>query len=279
MSFKSKAIVLLASGVVGLSIACTDPVPPPVVTPPPVGTNWQPPVSTTWQWQLNGTLNTSYNVGAYDIDLFDTPVSTIQGLHARGIKVICYFSAGSSENWRPDYYKFLPSDMGNPLDGWAGERWLNTRSSNVRSIMSDRLEFAVTKGCDAVEPDNVDAYTNNSGFPLTAATQKDYNLFLASEAHKRGLAVALKNDIDQVVELSPHFDFAVNEQCNQYDECGVYQSFVSQGKAVFNAEYAKKYVNDLAKRAALCAKSKANHIRTLILPLNLDGSFRISCDE
>ena len=239
---------------------------------------WVPTLADTWQWQLSGTINTSYTVTVYDIDLFDTPQTTFSLLKSRGTRVVCYFSGGSSENWRSDFSRLLPADMGNALDGWAGERWLDTRSANVREIMKARLDLAKSRGCDGVEPDNVDGYTNSTGFPLTATTQLDYNRFLAREARARGLAIGLKNNVDQVVALEPDFDFAVNEQCNQYSECGAYAAFTRSGKPVFNAEYLSQWVSDATRRASLCAASKAANIRTLVLPLALDGSFRHSCD-
>ncbi len=58
--------------------------------------------------------------------------------------------------------------------------------------MLRRLDLAVTKGCDGVEPDNMDGYANDSGFPLTAEDQLTFNRFIANEAHRRGLAVGLK---------------------------------------------------------------------------------------
>jgi hypothetical protein len=57
-------------------------------------------------------------------------------------------------------------------------------------------------------------------------------------AHARGLAVGLKNDLQQIPELLPDFDFAVNEQCAQFDECNQLTPFVKAGKAVFHVEYA-----------------------------------------
>src|SRR4051812_34864680 len=79
---------------------------------------WQPQVSDTWQWQLTGKIDTQYDVDVYDIDLFEAPDSVIASLHAQGRHVVCYFSAGSAENWRPDYGQFDASDLGKPLDGW-----------------------------------------------------------------------------------------------------------------------------------------------------------------
>ena len=169
--------------------------------------------------------------------------------------------------------------MGNNLKGWAGERWLDTRSANVRKVMQVRLDVAVSKGCNGVEPDNVDGYTtaNNSGFALTAATQLDYNCFLASEAHARGLTIALKNDVDQLPNLVDDFDFAVNEQCHAFTECDGYQVFTSKNKPVFNAEHDDKY-KIAATRKTLCEDARKHNLRTLILPLALDGSFRYSCE-
>lgn len=146
--------------------------------------------------------------------------------------------------------------------------------------MIARMDLAVNKGCDGIEPDNVDAYTNNPGFPLTADTQLDYNRFLAQEAHRRNLAVALKNDVDQVAQLETDFDFAVNEQCHQYGECSVYDAFIFSDKPVFNAEYQSIYLGAVSPaRDALCASARAQNMRTLVLPLALDDSFRYSCDS
>jgi hypothetical protein len=83
----------------------------------------------------------------------------------------------------------------------------------------------------------VDGYQNNPGFPLTSSTQLDYNEFLATEAHSRGLSVGLKNDLDQVGALQSSFDWALNEECSQYSECGTLAPFTQAGKAVFHAEY------------------------------------------
>ena len=233
---------------------------------------YQPNISTTWQWQLTGDLNLSYDVDIYDIDLFDTPKETIAELHNANRKVICYFSAGSYENWRPDKNQFPESAIGNILDGWEDEKWLDIRNSTVREIMKSRLNLAVEKGCDGVEADNVDGFANNSGFDLTFENQLDFNIFLANEAHKRNLSIGLKNDLEQINQLVEYFDFAINEQCNQYSECDLLLPFIQAGKPVFNAEY------NLSSQEEICKNAKNMQFQTLILPLNLDGSFRIECN-
>lgn len=241
---------------------------------------YKPSVGVTWHWQLQGTLNSSYSVGLYDIDLFDTTITQISNLQAEDKKVICYFSGGSYENWRDDADDFPDIALGEPLDGWQGERWLDIRNNNVRTIMLSRLDLAKEKGCDGVEPDNMDGYTNlteASGFNLTAENQLDYNRFIAEEAHKRGLSVGLKNNLNQVAELEPFFDFSVNEQCFQYDECDLLEPFITAGKPVLTVEYESSYIESSAIRENMCTQVVAMNFSTLVLPLDLDDSFRYSC--
>jgi hypothetical protein len=245
----------------------------------PVQTNpWYTPKQTaTFYWQLQGALNTTQNVEIYDIDLFDTPVETINTLHAQGKKVICYFSAGTYEAWREDANKFDPDVIGNKLDN-HNERWLDIRSENVRNIMKDRIALAKAKGCDGVEPDNIDGYTNNPGFSFTAKDQLLYNKLLAQEAHDQNLAIGLKNDLLQINDLVDYFDFALNEQCHEYaGDCEYLATFVKKSKPVFNVEYEKKYINDENKFQELCLDNKERGFFTLVLPQALDGSYVKYC--
>ncbi len=197
---------------------------------------WRPKPGTSWQWQLQGKLDTSFKVDAYDLDLFDTSAATIAKLHNRGTKVICYFSAGSYEAWRPDAAKIPKAARGKKLQGWD-ESWLDVRSKGVKAVMRARLALASKKGCDAVEPDNVDGYSHKTGFALTASDSLRYSMFLAREAHARGLSVALKNNLEQVKVLEPYFDFAINEECHAWRECAKLQPFIKARKAVLGVEY------------------------------------------
>ncbi|GAB5509226.1 MAG: endo alpha-1,4 polygalactosaminidase [Hyphomicrobiales bacterium] len=249
-------------------------------TPAASAQQWRPSATDSWQWQLLGDINTSYDVDVYDIDLFDAPDAVIAALHADGRKIVCYFSAGSSENWRDDFALFDAADLGNPLEGWDGERWLDTRSANVRSIMLSRLDHAVRRGCDGVEPDNVDGYQsdNDAGLPLTAQTQINFAEFLVAAAHERGLAIGLKNDVGNVPVLAAIYDFAVNEECHALQECEVYRAFTDLGKPVFNAEYEERFVtNQNGARDEVCVTAAQLGLQTLILPLSLDDSFRHAC--
>ncbi len=232
---------------------------------------WQPSPSTSWQWQLSGTIDTTVDVAMYDVDLFDTPQVTIDQLHAAGRHVICYVDAGSWEPNRPDSSAFPAAVLGDTMQGWPNEKWLDVRDSRVATLIDARFDVAVSKHCDGVEPDNVDGYANTTGFPLTAADQLAYNRHLATAAHARGLSVGLKNDLDQVVDLVGDFDWALNEQCFQYSECGQLDPFVTSSKAVFEVEYGS---SSLA--TTVCPQANADKFESLIKDLNLDA-WRVPC--
>ncbi|KAI4201151.1 MAG: hypothetical protein LQ350_003466 [Teloschistes chrysophthalmus] len=199
---------------------------------------WQPTPGTTWQIELQDPLaNSKLNVAVYDIDLFNNTAATVSTLHAQNKKVICYFSAGSYEDWSPDHDRFDKSTIGNPLKDWPGEWWLDTNSKNVRKLMSDRLDLAVQKGCDGVDPDNVDAYDNDNGLNLKVSDAVAYVTFLATEAQARNLSIGLKNAGTILPQVESLMQWAVNEQCVEYDECELFESFIQHGKPVFHVEY------------------------------------------
>lgn len=90
----------------------------------------------------------------WDIDLFDNEATTITLLKASGKIVICYFSAGTVEDWRDDAKEFPPADVGKVLPLWPNEKWVRTGSTKIRDIMTKRIKLAADKGCDAIDPDN-----------------------------------------------------------------------------------------------------------------------------
>jgi hypothetical protein len=233
-------LVLLLALLAGCTSAPDDDEARPTTPPRPVrpaGERWLPGPGLAWQWQLSGRLDPTVDVPVYDIDGFDHPASAVADLHRRGRKVICYLSTGAWEDFRPDADRFPKSLLGRG-NGWEGERWLDIRRTDLlEPLMAERLDMCRDKGFDAVEPDNMDGYANRTGFPLTAGDQLRYNRLIARLAQERGLSVGLKNDLDQIPELVGDFDFAVNEQCAEHDECAALSPFVRAGKAVFHVEY------------------------------------------
>jgi hypothetical protein len=242
--------------------------------PPPVACRdhcWHPGIRTAWQWQLPSQPAPSeiLDVRMYDVDAFDTSAALIRTMHRRGIKVVCYISAGSWEVWRPDADEFPESVLGDHF-GWPGERLLDIRRLGVLGpIMRDRVAMCADKGFDGIEFDNVDGYQNDTGFPLTGADQKRYNIWLANQAHRYGLMALLKNDLGQIRALEPYFDGALNEQCHQYDECGRLDRFIDAGKPVFGVEYGTP-VGDF------CPSANAHDFNFLKKRYNL-GPFRVPC--
>lgn len=112
---------------------------------------------------------------------------------------------------------------------------MDIRRLNVLTpIMENRLIACKNKG---IEPDNVDGYLNNTGFDLTAGDQLEFNIWQAETAHERGLSIGLKNEMNQASELVQYFDWTLNEECFQFEECETLQPFLDAEKAVFNVEY------------------------------------------
>jgi endo-alpha-1,4-polygalactosaminidase (GH114 family) len=228
----------------------------------------------------------------FDIDLYqdgqisgnDHTVNTaaVNAIHRRDGHAICYLSAGTAERFRPDYDKYVRFDrthghslLGKPFsDRFSNEYWLNINNDRgqrdfILQRMADRTRKCAQAGFDAVEYDVVDAYAQGNrvtGWNISAHMQLVYDKALANIAHQNGLSVGLKNDLGQVPRLEPKFDFAINEQCFQYDECTNnpspgYKAFTRDGKAVFQVEYRiepNRFCGD-AKRLGISSIKKAKN--------------------
>ncbi|KUI69383.1 hypothetical protein VM1G_05044 [Cytospora mali] len=262
-------------------------------TPSSNGTNANSTLSmdSAWQIVLSETLvlddghtspsnDTSPDVSVYDIDMFlHQNLTVVQSLRESNMTVICYFSAGSYEPDRPDSWKFKSDDKGKELDGWPGEYWLDLKSTNVRSIMTNRIDIAANMGCNAIDPDNVDGYDNDNGLHLTEQDSVDFVRFLAQEAASRGMMTGLKNAaaiIDDVIDV---VSFSVNEQCVQYDECDDFIAFPQNGKPVFHIEYpagdgethAKVFGTNMRDRYCDSGTNYNDGFNTVLKYMNLSG--------
>jgi hypothetical protein len=176
---------------------------------------------------LTGRVRTGVDAAAYDIDGFDTPASEVSALHARGRHVVCYIDFGTWEAWRPDARAFRRGVLGRG-NGWPGERWLDIRRLSIlEPIMHARVAMCARKRFDAIEPDNIDGFENRTGFAITARDQLKYDRWIARQVHQFGLAAFQKNDPEQARALEPAFDGALDEQCNEYHECGLFDIYLS----------------------------------------------------
>jgi hypothetical protein len=216
---------------------------------------WQPrPTTEPWQWQLQGQLDLSVAAAVYDVDGFEATRADVRALHRLGRKAVCYLDVGSWESFRPDAGRFPRMVIGRRYDGFPDERWLDvTRFRRFAAALRERIEMCARKGFDAVEPDNLAGWEpeNRTGFAISRTDQLRFNRWIARQVHRAGMAVALKNDGRQAERLVGQFDFAIVEECFQYDECGLYRPFVERGKAVFVAEYELDLDDFCAAAAAL----------------------------
>jgi hypothetical protein len=234
----------------------------------PAAVKWRPEPGLRWQYQLQGKVDTAIcakpatggacvRPDVWVIDLFTNDGTTLNSaavkrIHTAEKHAVCYVSAGAWEDWRPDAAKY-PAKIRGRSNGWPGERWLDIRAIGVlKPLITARVDKCVKAGFDAVDFDNVDGFTNDTGFPLTGAHQLAFNRMLAKLVHARGLAVGLKNDLEQAAKLRANFDFAVNEQCFAYDECSRYDAWIKSGRPVVQIEYE-------GDTAHLCASANAKN--------------------
>jgi hypothetical protein len=235
------------------------------------GTSWRPALGTSWQVQLTGTLDTSIDVAVYDVDLFDTPASAVEALHGAGRRVICYVSVGTYEPWRSDATSFPAAALGDAVEGFPNERWLDTRDATVRALMTARLDMALAKACDGVDLSNLSPEGAATGFSFGTTEIEGYGRWLAGEAHARGLGAGLGGGADVAGSLPADFEWALTEGCLGDGTCGAYAGFAAAGKVVFGVEIGAE-----ADASTLCPAAKQAGLDALIKNRNYDA-FRVAC--
>ena len=202
---------------------------------------WKPNSRLTFHIQHISSREEAENLP--DVDVVNLELSQIQRylepnfFKNRNIKLVCYFSA-SYESWRLDADLYPKDAIGNKMREW-NESWGNIDKESLKTFLEGRMNLAQSLGCDAIEIDNTDPAfnTEETGFIITKEQNKDALIDLSNRAHKKKLAIFLKNTSDLAKELEPYFEGVFNEQCAQYNECSVYYSFVKAGKPVFQVEY------------------------------------------
>ncbi|MCC6793004.1 MAG: endo alpha-1,4 polygalactosaminidase [Thermomicrobiales bacterium] len=266
---------------------------------------WTPPPGTTWQWQIVGAIGALEDVAAYDVDLTDAiPRRTrvrvsgfgaatwprgenagiVARLHAAGKVAVCYLDSGAWESYEPDAHLFPRRTLGNTT-GWSGERWLDIRPrrrGRFAPIIWARFRLAARIGCDAVEPDQNNPIGNDPGFPINRRQERSWYLSVARHAHAAGLSVGMKNGVEVIDAATVRaFDWALNEECFFYRECGRVQPFIAAGKAVFQTEYTDDWRRRDATApgevaAEVCAAARRLGFSTLIKRRVPDASF-VAC--
>lgn len=127
--------------------------------------------------------------------------------------------------------------------------------------MRNRIRLAKRKGCDAIDPDNVDVATNDNGKNLTQTDAITFIKKIANESHRLRMAFGLKNAQDTLMQVINVTDFAVNEQCAQEEAgvegCASYGNFTKLGRPVYHIEYTNYTTNLATKDLNLCSSTPA----------------------
>lgn len=240
---------------------------------------WVPSVGSSWQIQLSGQpIDQSVDVPVYDIDYETTDASVVSSLHQKGKKVICYINMGAWENFRSDKDLFPPSVLGKVYQGFEDERWFDIRRIDILApLLEKRIDTCKAKGFDGIDPDNLDGYTNDTGFPLTYQDQIRFNKWVATAAKQRGLAVGLKNDVEQIPDLVLDFDWIVTEHCFFQGWCEKTLPLIQRGKPVFAIEYTEKMSEEQFLKD-VCSKAQKLQIDVIFKTLALN-SFYLGCRQ
>ncbi|MFD7923031.1 endo alpha-1,4 polygalactosaminidase [Streptomyces sp. NPDC059740] len=152
---------------------------------------------------------------------------------AAGHYNVCYVNAYQAQPDAVDWWRDHHPDL--LLRDHAGhevvdEDWqeplldISTPGKRTALLAVERpwIEGCAKNGFQAVEPDNLDSYTRSHGL-LDKADAVAFARLLTGRAHAEGLAVGQKNTTEVLDQQGrTHFDFAVAEECAEYDECGEY---------------------------------------------------------
>ncbi|WP_238161782.1 endo alpha-1,4 polygalactosaminidase [Kribbella antibiotica] len=194
-----------------------------------------PPTHAKFDYQIGGAYTPPAGVQVVTRDWTASP--------AAGLYNICYINAfqaqpGDEGSWSSD---LLLRDASGKIvyDADWGEALLDLRTADKRSRIAAKVNgwtnTCASKGYKAIEPDNYDSYTRSKNL-LTASQAKSYLTLLATYAHSKNLAIGQKNTVELASSrTSIGLDFAVAEECGQYDECGDYVQYF--GNNVIVIEY------------------------------------------
>ncbi|KAF4342748.1 endo alpha polygalactosaminidase precursor [Fusarium beomiforme] len=186
---------------------------------PDTGDNWQPVLDGPFKFPKGGVRSLDPDISVYGLDLWSNNKFTINRLQKAGKHVICSFSGGTVRAKDSDKKSFFKRDIGNPVDGSDGEKWLNVRSQRVRKAMAKRVKLASDKGCDAISPLNTNAYDDDTGFELSEDDEIDYVGFLVDEAAKYQMSVGV--EIGSIIaDIQDVASFFIGGSCDDYSSDG-----------------------------------------------------------
>jgi hypothetical protein len=181
-----------------------------------------PPLHAGFDYQIGGAYPPAAGVRVVSRDRSSSP--------APGLYNICYVNAFQAQ---PEERGQWPADLllrdahGKVVvDQDWNEALLDIRTPAKRERVAARvdrwIDECAKKGFDAIEPDNYDSYTRSRKL-LTADDATAFITLLSRHAHARQLAIGQKNTVELAgLRSRTGLDFAVAEECGEYDECGEY---------------------------------------------------------
>jgi hypothetical protein len=209
------------------------------------GAAMPPPTHAGFDYQIGGAYTPPSGVRVVTRDHTANPAS--------GLYNICYVNAFQAQpdaqgEWDAD---LLLRDANGKVvmdEDW-GEALLDLRTDAKRRRVAAKvngwIDGCAAKGYQGVEPDNYDSFSRSHQLVTTDHAQA-YIRLLSAHAHTKGLAIAQKNTPELAGNRQQNgLDFAVAEECGQYDECGDYTG--SFGDNVIVIEYTR---NGLSKACA-----------------------------
>ncbi|WBQ03526.1 endo alpha-1,4 polygalactosaminidase [Kribbella sp. CA-293567] len=215
----SASLIACADRSAGGDNPATPPTPVPAVAPAELEL---PPLHAGFDYQLGGPYPPAAGVR---IVIRDRTAPAVKGLYN-----ICYvnaFQTQPDEDGQWDQDLLLRDNAGNlVIDEDWDEPLLDLRTAGKRERIAAKvntwIDGCADNGYQAIEPDNYDSYTRSKNL-LTADQAKQYLSLLAKHAHSRRLAIGQKNTAELVGDRATvGLDFAVSEECGQYDECATY---------------------------------------------------------
>lgn len=255
LSAAARRRVCVVGVLVGLALSGCASGPAPASGPVP------PPVGGGLDYQLGGAYDPPAGVDIVVRDSTDEP--------AVGLYSVCYlngFQTQPADSLRmlEDSPELILTAGGGPVrdENWPDELLFDTGSAAKRTALAalllPQLTACATAGFDAVEIDNLDSYTRSAGL-LEADDNVAFARILVTGAHDEGLAIGQKNAADLAEPLAELFDFAVAEECDRWQECGLYRA--AYGDRVLAIEYADDLREDFAAACAVPDRPRSMILR------------------
>ncbi|MGW2509047.1 endo alpha-1,4 polygalactosaminidase [Streptomyces scopuliridis] len=199
-----------------------------------------PPVHANFDYQIGQPYTPPAGVKVVSRDYTASP--------AAGLYNICYVNAfqaqpGAESEWGDLLLRDASGDIVYD-DGW-GEAILDIRTDAKRQRIAAKVnswtDICASKGFNAVEPDNLDTFDRFD--QISEANAKAFVKLLSTHAHDKGLAIAQKNTANfSTAHAETGLDFAIAEECGEWDECGDYTA--GFGNNVIVIEYKEKYFKE-----------------------------------